>query len=76
MLATTVANMTTTMLEQADIKVGDRVCFIKTWLKGWTARVATVSPDGSFFVIGDWTQETGFTRVPYGPIPRHCLKKI
>ena len=58
-----------------DLKVGDRIRLVRGLLGGQTGRVSHISEDGSYWLIGDWTQKTGFVRVPYGPIGREWLEK-
>lgn len=57
------------------LQVGDRVKLVRGSLRGHTATIAQVNQEG-YWLIGDWTRQTGFTRVPYGPIAREALEKL
>ncbi len=57
-------------------QIGDRVRLVQGCLRGYEATISVVNPDGSCCVIGDWTKQTGFTRVNYGPIDNDCLEKV
>ncbi len=59
-----------------EFKIGDRVRLIYGLLRGYEATVSVVHEDGSCCVIGDWTKQTGFVQVNYGPIEADCLQKV
>lgn len=58
-----------------ELHVGDRVRLVRGSLRGHTATISRVSQDG-YWLIGDWTRQTGFTRVPYGPLMREVLERL
>ncbi|MDX2097946.1 MAG: hypothetical protein SFW36_09230 [Leptolyngbyaceae cyanobacterium bins.59] len=60
---------------KGEIKVGDQVRFIQSWLRGRTAQVIEVTKEKSYLLLGDWTQETGFC-VPYGPVAQEQIEKL
>ncbi len=63
-------------LELADLKIGDRVRLVCGMQRGYKATISVVNGDGSYCLIGDWTRQTGFVRVNYGPIGREFLEKL
>lgn len=58
------------------LNVGDRVKILSGTMRGHTGRVSEIHSDGSYYLIGDWTQITGFVLVNYGPIEAEALEKI
>ncbi|MCL6436765.1 MAG: hypothetical protein K6T90_21645 [Leptolyngbyaceae cyanobacterium HOT.MB2.61] len=63
-------------IELADLKIGDRVRLVRGMQRGLKATISVVNGDGSYCLIGDWTRQTGFVRVNYGPVERDCLEKL
>ncbi len=59
-----------------EFQIGDRVRLIQGSLRGYEATISVVNGDGSYCVIGDWTKQTGFVLVNYGPIEADYLQKI
>ena len=55
--------------------MGDRVRLACGLLRGQTGRISAVNEDGTYHLIGDWVQQTGFTRVSYGPLEPGWLEK-
>ncbi|XHX81135.1 MAG: hypothetical protein RBJ76_14705 [Stenomitos frigidus ULC029] len=60
---------------QRTLNVGDRVRLVRGTMRGHTATIATAK-NGAYFLIGDWTQQTGFVLVNYGPVEPQDLKKL
>ncbi|MGA7935923.1 MAG: hypothetical protein WCA35_20390 [Kovacikia sp.] len=63
-------------IQSTELNVGDRVRLVRGLLRGQTARITRVGEDGSYFLIGDWTQYTGFVAVHCGPVERDRLEKL
>ncbi|UBF24134.1 hypothetical protein K9N68_20705 [Kovacikia minuta CCNUW1] len=63
-------------IHSTELKVGDRVRLVRGSLRGQTARITRINHDGSYFLIGDWTQYTGFVSVPCGPVEPDRLEKL
>ncbi len=59
-----------------EFQIGDRVRLVQGSLRGYEATISVVHEDGSYCVIGDWTKQTGFVLVNYGPIEAECLQKV
>lgn len=64
-----------TALNVGALNVGDRVRLVRGTMRGHTATIAAAN-SGVYFLIGDWTQQTGFVLVNYGPIELDDLKKL
>jgi len=62
-------------MQRTVLAVGDRVRLVRGSMRGHTATIAAVN-DGACFLIGDWTQQTGFVRVKYGPVEPEHLEKL
>jgi hypothetical protein len=62
-------------MQRTALSVGDRVCLVRGTMRGHTATIA-VAKNGAYFLIGDWTQHTGFVLVNYGPVEPDDLKKL
>ncbi len=60
----------------SELKVGDRVRLVRGLLRGQTARITVVNDDGSCFLLGDWTQYTGFVSAQCGPVDQDRLEVI
>jgi hypothetical protein len=60
----------------SELKVGDRVRLVRGLLRGQTARITMINDDGSCFLLGDWTQYTGFVSARCGPVDRDRLEII
>lgn len=58
-----------------ELGTGDRVRIVRGSLRGHTATIVRVNQEG-YWLIGDWTRQTGFTRVPYGPVLHEALEKL
>jgi len=64
------------LTHSVDLQVGDRVLLAAGMLRGRTAKISAVNEDVTYFLIGDWTKQTGFVLVNYGPVDRQSLKKL
>ncbi|HEY9896810.1 MAG TPA: hypothetical protein V6D34_15615 [Candidatus Sericytochromatia bacterium] len=62
-------------IQRTALNVGDRVRLVRGTLRGHTATIAAAK-NGAYFLIGDWTQQTGFVLVNYGPVEPDDLKKL
>jgi hypothetical protein len=57
------------------LKVGDRVRLVRGSMRGHAATIAAIN-DGAYFLTGDWTKQTGFVLVKYGPVEPESLEKL
>ncbi len=55
--------------------MGDRVRLVSGLMRGHTATIAAINED-AYFLIGDWTKQTGFVHVKYGPVEPDSLEKL
>lgn len=62
-------------MQRTVLAVGDRVRLVRGSMRGHTATIAAVN-DGACFLIGDWTKQTGFVQVRYGPVEPDHLEKL
>jgi hypothetical protein len=62
-------------MQRTALNVGDRVRLVRGSMRGHTAMVSAIQ-DGAYFLIGDWTKQTGFVQVKYGPIEYEQLEKL
>ncbi len=56
-------------------QVGDRVKLVRGVMRGHKATVSKVDPEG-YWLLGDWTKQTGFTQVLYGPVDSSWLQGV
>ena len=68
-------NMTMKSIRRTTFKVGDRVRLVRGTMRGHTATIAAAR-NGGYFLIGDWTKQTGFVLVNYGPVDADSLNKL
>ena len=62
-------------IRRTALNVGDRVRLVRGSMRGHSATIAAVN-DGAYFLTGDWTKQTGFILVKYGPIEPDSLEKL
>lgn len=62
-------------LRRTALTVGDRVRLVRGTLRGHTATIAAVNED-AYFLTGDWTKQTGFVQVKYGPVEPDFIEKL
>ncbi|MBW4472702.1 MAG: hypothetical protein KME45_20350 [Stenomitos rutilans HA7619-LM2] len=62
-------------MQRTALNVGDRVRLVHGSMRGHTATVFAIKDD-AYFLIGDWTKQTGFVQVKYGPIEYDHLEKL
>ena len=61
--------------QRTALNVGDRVRLVRGSMRGHTATIAAIN-NGACFLTGDWTKQTGFVLVKYGPIEPDFLEKL
>lgn len=62
-------------MQRTALAVGDRVRLVRGAMRGHTATIAAVHDD-AYFLTGDWTKQTGFVLVKYGPVEPDYLEKL
>ncbi|MBW4578495.1 MAG: hypothetical protein KME42_02855 [Tildeniella nuda ZEHNDER 1965/U140] len=62
-------------IQRTALNVGDRVRLVRGSMRGHMATIAAVN-DGAYFLKGDWTKQTGFVLVKYGPVEPDSLEKL
>lgn len=63
------------LIQRTAFSAGDRVRLLRGPMRGHTATISAAK-NGGYFLIGDWTKQTGFVLVNYGPVEPDALKKL